>query len=287
MRTSVILFICILLAACSSSNRRERYAQLVEEWQGREVILPDGLTNVMTGDTLDLSDADFTILTYIDSLGCTGCRMKLPLWQEFLGSLDSITGEREINAVIFVNAKDAKELSYLIRREAYSYPVVNDVNDSLNKLNHLPDGPSFRTLLLDDSLRVIAIGNPITNNSIANLYRAIISGSKVFNHNGRQILSVDKPRADLGQTHLGESKSIDFIIRNNGMDTVHIRGIIPSCHCLTATASCTELPPQGQTVIKAAINVDTVIGDFQRFIHVYYHQINNPSVMTITGTVIK
>lgn len=69
-------------------------ARIVEEWQGKEIVFPEVMTDFLTGDTIDLTDANFTILTYVDSAGCTGCKMRLALWNEFLYSLDSITNNR-------------------------------------------------------------------------------------------------------------------------------------------------------------------------------------------------
>ncbi len=75
--------------ACVHDN--SGYEALVAQWQGKEIILPPVMTDALTGDTIDLSVADFTILTYVDSTGCIGSRMKLPLWNEFFNSIDTIT----------------------------------------------------------------------------------------------------------------------------------------------------------------------------------------------------
>ncbi len=56
--------IMFILSSCSKSFEKERFQKIVEEWQGKEIVLPDDMTDFLTGDTIDLSDADFTILTY-------------------------------------------------------------------------------------------------------------------------------------------------------------------------------------------------------------------------------
>ena len=78
--------------SCSNNTRHindqlEYYstdASIVEEWQGRTIEFPSVMVDVATGDTIDTSEADFILLTYIDSAGCTGCSMKLPLWIKFI-----------------------------------------------------------------------------------------------------------------------------------------------------------------------------------------------------------
>lgn len=67
----------LILWSCSTD--KSDYTKLVSEWQGKEIVFPDVMTDLLTGDTIDMSDADFTILTYVDSAGCTGCKMKLPI----------------------------------------------------------------------------------------------------------------------------------------------------------------------------------------------------------------
>ena len=108
MKKSVIQIILMFLASItlwSCASETNAYARLVSEWQGREIVFPEVMTDFLTGDTIDLSDADFTILTYVDSTGCTGCKMKLPIWKEFFSSLDLIVGERFFNALFVVNEK--------------------------------------------------------------------------------------------------------------------------------------------------------------------------------------
>lgn len=91
-------FTGVALWSCSSET--DAYAKLVSEWHGREIVFPDIMTDILTGDTIDISDADFTILTYVDSVGCISCRMKLHLWKEIISSLDSIS-DATVNVLIY------------------------------------------------------------------------------------------------------------------------------------------------------------------------------------------
>ena len=106
----IAIIISSVIWSCSSNN--DATLHIVEQWQGRTIEFPAVMVDAVTGDTIDISGADFTLITYIDSAGCTGCRMKLPLWTRFLDSLDSIAGDYEILPIIAVNAKDSSELSY-------------------------------------------------------------------------------------------------------------------------------------------------------------------------------
>ena len=36
-----------------------------------------------------LADADYKVVTYIDSVGCTSCKLQLPRWKLFMQEVDS------------------------------------------------------------------------------------------------------------------------------------------------------------------------------------------------------
>lgn len=184
----IAIFASILLWACSNNYKRDEKARIIEEWIGKEIIFPEVMTDVLTGDTVDISDADFTILTYVDSTGCTGCNMKLPLWSKFIESLDSIATDYEVLPLFIVNANNENDLSHVIRRNKYEFPVINDTIDSINLINHFSEESTYRTLLLNNKRQVIAIGNPVINNLVADLYSSIISGSKHSAHRAVRLL---------------------------------------------------------------------------------------------------
>ncbi len=72
--------------------------------------------------------------------------------------------------------KAPKEMVALLRQDKFDYPVCIDVNDSFNKLNHLSSIMMFQTFLLNEDNEVIAIGNPIYNPKVKELYVGIING---------------------------------------------------------------------------------------------------------------
>lgn len=283
----IILLSLVSLISGSCASETDSYTKLVAQWQGREIVFPDVMTDVLTGDTIDLSEADFTILTYVDSTGCTGCRMKLSLWREFLCSLDSVVGERDVNSLMVVNPKDTRELSYLIRRDNYSYPVVNDTSDSLQMLNGFPDDIMFRSFLIDRHRRVVAIGNPVYNTAVANLYRSVISGRKTFNRSGTQMITVDDPKKRMGEVRLGAVYTANYTLNNESRDTVFIREVISSCHCTEALIPDSIITPNGTLPVQIKFHEDSLTGDFVRSVHIYYQGFENPTVLEISGTVIK
>ncbi|MDE7146734.1 MAG: DUF1573 domain-containing protein [Duncaniella sp.] len=290
MKTAFVHIITVAIIGLSffaCSYDTDNYAGIVAEWQGREIVFPEAMTDVITGDNITVIDADFTILTYIDSAGCTACRMKLSLWKEFLGALDSISDEVDVNAVIVVNTEDESELAYVIKMEDYTYPVVNDVEDVLNSSNRFPNNPMVRTFLLDRHKYVLAIGCPIYNNAVADLYRSIISGRKTFSVSGKQMIVADNSKVRIGKIPLGKEYLSDFSLSNESSDTVCVRNIISSCHCTEAVTPDTVIPPGEKLPVRITFREDSVTGDFIRTVSIFYYGFENPTVLEIHGTVIE
>ncbi|WP_286151349.1 MULTISPECIES: DUF1573 domain-containing protein [Bacteroidales] len=287
MSRILYLLLLLILCACSRPSEAERYAALVEKWQGKEIKLPDVMTDALTGDTIDLSDADFTILTYVDSAGCTGCKMKLPVWKEFLNSIDELTTDYSVASLMIVSSPDKDELAYLIKRDNFQFPVINDLDHGIGAANGFPEEFMFRSFLLDSSRRVIAIGNPVYNNSVADMYKAIISGDKTYSTSGRLAVSVEKSHRPLGEIIVGKSYSVDFLLQNQSPDTVFIRKIIPSCHCTEAHTKSSFIPPASSLPINVVFKEDSIVGEFMNTVHIYYNDFDKPTILKISGNIIN
>ena len=83
----------VVLLLCSCHSRRKEIARIVEEWKNKEVIFPDPLLVKVQGrDTIlpDFQERKYKILNYIDTSGCTECRMKLAEWQLLKQEIDSL-----------------------------------------------------------------------------------------------------------------------------------------------------------------------------------------------------
>ena len=136
----LLLCVLALFSSCKESEK-DKIARLVEEWEGKEILFPARSVFTIQGkDTVNFSfvDADYKVVTYIDSVGCTSCKLQLPRWKLFMQEVDS-TLNRPIPFVFYFHPKDMKELRYITRRDAFIYPVCFDEMDDFNRLNHFPD----------------------------------------------------------------------------------------------------------------------------------------------------
>lgn len=90
-----------LLAFCVSNsffvscadNRTTSAAELVSQWEGREIVFPQNSIFTIQGrDTVDFQfqDAPYKILSYVDSVGCMSCKQQLMNWSKLIAELDSV-----------------------------------------------------------------------------------------------------------------------------------------------------------------------------------------------------
>lgn len=174
-----LFFFCSFLISCVNKEKEE-ISHLIAKWVGREIIFPNRMIFTLQGkDTIDfsLSRSSYAIVSYVDSIGCVSCKLHLSSWKLFIEELDSISQEK-IPVLLYFCPKDIEEVTYLLKRDYFKYPVCIDQSDMFNKLNNFPDKMNFQTFLLDKDDKIVALGNPIQNPKIRDLYMNIIQGKR-------------------------------------------------------------------------------------------------------------
>ena len=64
----------------------------------------------------------------------------------------------------------------------FDEPVCIDEKDSLNLLNRFPQRMDFQTFLLNEDNQVVAVGNPVYNSKVRDLYLKILSRNESQKH---------------------------------------------------------------------------------------------------------
>jgi len=279
----LLLSILLMLNSCSSKTKQEeRYAEIVSQWQGREIKLPAVMTDFLTGDTINLDDADFTILTYVDSTGCTGCKMKLPIWDDIIQNLESNT-EATVNVVMVINPKQSVYISSLFRQDLKRRPIAYvDSSGYIEYNNKFPTDMMFQSVLLDRERRVLTIGNPAYNSGIHALYTAIVSGGKTLSLKTDALVNVNPRVLNIEKLHRGDSLVHEVTLSNVGTDTVFIDKIIESCECVTTSAPLKFIPPHSDLNFSVTIKGDSITAQYDRSINIYYRDFDYPSVILIS-----
>ena len=279
-----ILLLFFLFCSCQESNEA-KIARLVKEWEGKEILFPAHSVFTIQGkDTVDFSfqNADYKVVTYVDSVGCTSCKLQLPRWTQFMHEVDS-TMNRNIPFVFYFHPKDMKELRYITRRDAFTYPVCFDEKDNFNILNHFPSEMTFQTYLLDKDNKVVAIGNPVHNPKVKELYWSLLTENK---NSSAKIpvteVSLDTESIDFGSFSQAEKQERKFMITNTGKHLLVIYDVITSCGCTEVVYSKEGIRPGEKTeltVIYAAEKTEY----FSKTVAVYCNVDNSPLRLKVTG----
>ena len=274
-----------MLASCQES-REEAMLRLVNEWNGKEVKFPSRSVFTIQGkDTVDLEfgNADYKVVTYIDSVGCTSCKLQLPRWKKLVAEVDSLT-DGNVPFLFYFHPKDMKELRYLTRRDDFTYPVCFDEKDELNRLNRFPSDMTFQTFLLDKDNKVVAMGNPVLNPKVKELYMGLVTGSRSSKSSEQTTqVSVNQTELDFGTFPKEEKQEGSFVLTNTGNGLLVIQDIITSCGCTKVEYSKEPVRLGGTLEVKVIYEAEKA-EHFNKTVTVYSNAGNSPLRLTVKGT---
>ena len=283
-----LLYISLLLSlltACKENNK-EKFALLVQEWQGKEIVFPQDMafTRFVT-EPVDyrIPDAEYKVLVYVDSVGCTSCKLQLPKWQELIAHVDSATNGN-IPFIFVFQSKDDRELRYILKRDNFDRPVCIDRNNRFNSSNRFPQDITFQTFLLDKDNKVKVIGNPVHNLAVRDLYLKQITGMQYQEALPKTTLETDKAEYDLGTVKEGTTKKQTVTVRNTGTSVFKLKGFTTSCDCTEATCDWKELQPGESGTVTVSYEAEQP-GDFYRTVEIYGNIPNNSLMVSFIGTV--
>lgn len=278
----------MLVVFCSCQNtRKDEITMLIKEWEGKEIVFPSNLEFTIQGRSkvkpLD-ENTDYKIVTYVDSMGCTSCKLRLLLWKKLIFEVDSLSNF-SVSFYFFFHPKKRSELYSILRRDDFIYPVCIDEKDTFNKLNHIPGNDQFQTFLLDRNNKVVAIGNPTNNLKVKELYVKIIKGLALENKEKdiRTKVNVDESTVSLGNLDWQKEQKVTFSLKNVGNELLVIEGVDTSCGCTTVEYK--------KEPIRSGENLDLHVmykadhpEHFNKTITVYCNAESSPIKLTISGT---
>lgn len=283
MRNLIFILIALCLYSCKKTDK-EKINYLVQEWSNKEIFYPNAMNfTVLGNDTNLLLKSEYKIISYVDSIGCTSCKLRLVQWKEFIGQLDSIG---DIQVLLFMHPKNKNELIYILKRDNFVYPICIDENDSLNKLNHFPSDMMFQTFLLDKNNKVLAIGNPVHNSNVKELYLNIIQGKNISREAKskpvRTDVSVDRTFASLGHFSWREEQKVIFLLKNVGNAPLIIQDVNTSCGCTTVAYSKKPVQSDKEITLEVVYRAEHP-EHFNKTITVYCNTEDSPIHLSISG----
>lgn len=226
-----ILLLTIFLSACQD-KQKEIITLLVKEWQGKQILFPENMVfTKFASDTTNfvIPTSDYKVLVFVDSIGCTSCKLQLSRWKEFIRYTDSIS-QKNIPFLFFFQFDDQWEIHSLLIRENFDKPICLDRSDSLNQLNHFPKDIRFQVFLLDKNNKVVVIGNPVHNPNVKELYLEEISRKQPVAPI-QTTVKVEKESLLLETIPLGKSKDTLFTLVNTGDQPLVIIDVTTTCGC--------------------------------------------------------
>jgi hypothetical protein len=285
----LLFFTTISFFSCKPSNQKNEILEIIQEWQGKEILFPKDITFTIHGvDTVayEIPATSHKILVYVDSVGCTSCRLHFNTWRELIYEIDSLTNAT-VPVLFFFHTKNPREISHFLRRDEINIPVVFDLKDELNRLNLFPTNQNFQTFLLDEENRVIFIGSPVNGLTIREMYVSEILGeshqSSVKTSQTTQI-EVSETAFDLDTIPKGEVKTVAVSIKNIGEAPLIIFDTRVSCGCTQVTFDRQPTLPNSRTELSIRYNADDV-GRFDRTISIFGNMADSPLVIRLRGVV--
>ena len=284
---SIIVGAILALNFFSCKDReREELSRLVYEWQNKEIYFPDSMVFTRFGtDTISNffpSEAPYKVLIYVDSLGCTSCKLQLDRWKKFITYVDSVSGNR-IPFYFVLQTNREKKLARILRNSEFDYPVYIDRENLVEKLNKFPPKIMFQTFLLDKDNKVKVIGNPIQNLAVKDLYLKYITGSTSQKQTATT-LEAEQTEYDLGSVPTGTTKQQTVTVRNSGSTVFKLKGFTTSCDCTEATCDWQELQPGESGTFTISYQAEEP-GDFYRTVELYGNIPDNALQFSFIGTV--
>ena len=286
-RNLIIVFILFSLFSCGD-QKKEDVAALLKAWSGKEILFPTNpVFTVQDKDTIDFSMlGKYKILTYVDSIGCISCKLQLGKWKTFMEEVDSL-GMNSVKFLFFLSPEKRRDLLITLKSERFTYPICIDKENRLNELNHFPvSDMNFHTFLLDKDNKVLAIGNPIHNLKVKELYLKIIQGEEVEQKDESKVIrtkvDIDKTSASLGSFDWKKEQKATFVLKNTGDKPLVAEYVNTSCGCTSVDYSKEPVQPGKEMILDVTYKAEHP-EYFDKTITVYCNAETSPIVLRITG----
>ena len=233
----------------------------------------------------------YRILNYVDSVGCLSCNLKLQEWnmlsKEFQDKNCQVTP-------LFVfypgNVAKIREIRTLAKNNKTDFPIIIDTLNVINRLNKFPEDTRFHTYLLDKDNKVLAIGNPVLNPAVKELYLKIIQGKTLQDESEDKLImttvSLESTVLSMGDFSWQEERQGTFRLKNTGEKPLVIQDVVTSCGCLTVDYPQEPVQPGKEAVIGVTYKADSP-GYFNKVVTVYYNVEDSPIRLRVSGNALE
>ena len=187
--------------------------------------------------------------------------------------------------ILCLHTTDVEEMHRIVRKENFQYPVFLDEMGTFDTLNHFPTNMTFQTFLLDKDNKIVAIGNPVLNPMVKELYLEKLTGVQESKPKAMQTeVGLDKAEIDFGAFPMNEKKEGKFVLTNTGQNLLVLYDVVTSCGCTKVEYSKQPLRLGETTELTVRYEADES-GHFNKAITIYSNAVGSPHKLRVRGQV--
>lgn len=178
-----IILCCVILSPLSCGNSHDKnnsYIETIANLTGKRIVFPESLHPISTLNThnntaSNIIARNYKIIAYYGKGGCTSCRIKLKKWAQYIESLYPDNDTIVTRLIIIIPTEEERKIKYLAKYDNFNYEIMVDTDEKFRNINNISSNPYLNSYLLNNNDEIIAVGNPINNKKIGNLYRKLIT----------------------------------------------------------------------------------------------------------------
>ena len=133
-----VLFICLTILLFNCKNTDQAYIQtIIQEWTNKKIIFPDDIQAKIVGRDTNcnyLLLKPIKILVYVDSIGCTACKLNFYDWYQKINSLGKIT---DLAFLFYVNTKILVKKRKALSSRKRLFALFHFLNEKIYQ-KHIP-----------------------------------------------------------------------------------------------------------------------------------------------------
>lgn len=144
--------------SCVTACNKGKLSEDVQSIMNKRIQLPSELKKKNS----------FAIINYVDSAGCTSCKLRVENWQKFLDN--TIESNMLVDVIFITHPKVFTDVSDIVSDHCRDkITVICDTNEQWRVQNDLPTNEMLHTFLIDKKNKAVIIGNPSQNERIAKM----------------------------------------------------------------------------------------------------------------------
>lgn len=287
--------LCVLLIFSGYKKDKSKLEaeQTIKEWVGKRIVFPKDVSCTLNGKDVtssqcnQLFDSEYKVLLYVDSTGCSDCRMRLFEWRHIIQEADSLFNGK-LKFLFFFQPKKStpKELKNIIRRNRFEYPVFIDVDNRLDFLNHFSKHVEYQCFLLNKNNEVLLVGNPLLNRPIWTLIKKQFFEKEETEMSDKTTVEPNTLVHDFGKIKTKSTYKMSFVVKNTGSQPLVLYNVDASCGCTLVDWEKQPIKPGNSTEIDVELTMDDT-GYFNKTLEVFGNMEPSPLLLKITGTAIN